>query len=72
MGSLRDGAAESAPSWPDQEGGEVDPVIEALEQELMLLKNQKGGKGGKGGKGRKGGKGQFQGNCNYCGKWGHS
>ena len=56
----------------DNHGSEPRPAEETLarlEAELFALKGGKGGKGG--GKGGNGGKGEFQGNCNYCGAWGH-
>ena len=48
--------------WTDHTSNTLDPI----ERGLMALKANKGGKGGKKGKGK-----GFQGNCNYCGKYGH-
>ena len=49
-------------AWTDH----TSDTLDQIERELMALKANKGGKGGKGGKGK-----GFQGNCNYCGKYGH-
>ena len=49
-------------AWTDYTSNTLDQI----ERELMALKANKRGKGGKGGKGE-----GFQGNCNYCGKYGH-
>ena len=49
-------------AWTDH----TSDTLDQIERELMALKANKGGKEGKGGKGK-----GFQGNCNYCGKYGH-
>ena len=49
-------------AWTDHTSNTLDQFA----RELMALKANKRGKGGKGGKGE-----GFQGNCNYCGKYGH-